>query len=301
LPSADTLYRGRFAPSPTGPLHLGSLIAALASFLDARHHGGQWLVRMEDLDPPREQAGAADSILHSLQTHGLRWDGEVLYQSTRAGAYRAARLELMQAGLLFACGCSRAALSPAGCCSGACRARQTEILSAPHAIRANVPTHCQIEFTDLLQGPQHWALGETLADFVVHRKDGLDAYQLAVVADDAEQGITHVLRGSDLLDSTPRQIFLQQQLAYRSPSYGHLPVITTRAGQKFSKQNQAPALVDSEAEQSLRHALQFLHQQTPPASVRGVDQILAWATAHWQRRQVPATLAIPAASIGLGT
>ena len=301
MPSADILYRGRFAPSPTGPLHLGSLIAALASFLDARHRGGQWLVRMEDLDPPREQPGAADNILHSLQSHGLRWDGEVLYQSTRSAAYRTARLKLMQAGLLFACNCSRAALTPAGCCSGDCRTRQAEIIDTPHAIRVMVPTPCQIAFTDLLQGQQYSALGESLADFVIHRKDGLDAYQLAVVVDDAEQGITHVLRGSDLLDSTARQIFLQQQLSYHLPTYCHLPVITTRAGQKFSKQNQAPALVDKEAEQNLRRALQFLRQQPPPASVTGVDPILAWATEHWQLRQVPASLSIPAANIGLST
>ncbi|CAA0092666.1 Glutamyl-Q tRNA(Asp) synthetase [Halioglobus japonicus] len=301
MPSANTLYRGRFAPSPTGPLHLGSLIAALASFLDARHCGGRWLVRMEDLDPPREQPGAADSILHSLQSHGLHWDGEVLYQSTRSAAYSAARHELLQAGLLFSCDCGRTALTPAGCCSGDCRTRQSEIFHTPHAIRVTVPPHCQIEFTDLLQGRQHAALGESLPNFVIRRKDGLDAYQLAVVVDDAEQGITHVLRGSDLLDSSPRQIFLQQQLSYSQPAYCHLPVITTRLGQKFSKQNQAPALIDDEAEQNLRRALRFLHQMEPPASVAGVEQILAYATEHWALQQVPATLAIAAHSIGLST
>jgi glutamyl-Q tRNA(Asp) synthetase len=158
-----------------------------------------------------------------------------------------------------------------------------------------------VDFTDLLQGPQHTALGASLPDFVVRRKDGLDAYQLAVVVDDAEQGITHVLRGCDLLDSTPRQIFLQQQLSYNIPTYSHLPVITTRQGQKFSKQNQAPALVNEEAAQNLRRALRFLHQEEPPPALAGVEQVLAFAVEHWALQQVPATQAIPAATLGLDT
>lgn len=298
VPRSNTLYRGRFAPSPTGPLHLGSLIAALASFLDARHSGGRWLVRMEDLDPPREQPGAAASILHSLQCHGLHWDDAVLYQSSRSAAYNAALAALMQGGHLFSCDCTRATLGPGGSCRGNCRARQAHIC-APRAIRTAVTPDCQIRFTDLLQGPQYTALGESLTDFVIRRKDGLDAYQLAVVIDDAEQGITHVLRGTDLLDSTPRQIFLQQQLSYTTPQYCHLPVITTRQGQKFSKQNHAPALDNDEAAQNLRCALRFLHQAEPLACVTGVEQVLAYATEHWSLQHVPPALAIPAASIGL--
>jgi glutamyl-Q tRNA(Asp) synthetase len=298
VPRANTLYRGRFAPSPTGPLHLGSLIAALASFLDARHCGGQWLLRMEDLDPPREEPGAAARILHSLQCHGLFWDEEVLYQSARAADYTLALDALARAGLLFSCDCTRATLAPDGACSGHCRARQTDIRS-PHALRVTVRPDCQIEFTDLLQGPQLTALGEFLADFVVRRKDGLYAYQLAVVVDDAAQGITHVVRGCDLLDSTPRQMLLQQLLSYPTPRYCHLPVITTRQGQKFSKQNRAPALVDDDAVRNLRCALRFLRQREPPAALTTVLQVLAYAIEHWELSRVPAVMAIPAATLGL--
>jgi glutamyl-Q tRNA(Asp) synthetase len=291
-------YRGRFAPSPTGPLHLGSLIAALASFLDARHYGGAWLVRMEDLDPPREEPGAADNILNSLQHHGLQWDEAVLYQSTRSAAYAAALAALAHGGHSFSCDCSRAILDADGACRGDCRTRQQDI-AGRRAIRTVVPPACEIHFTDLLQGPQHIALGQSLADFVVRRRDGLDAYQLAVVVDDATQGITHVVRGSDLLDSTPRQIFLQQTLAYPMPCYAHLPVITTAAGQKFSKQNHAPALDSDHATDNLRYALRFLHQKDPPASLLGVEALLAYAIEHWVLQQVPAQTAIPATSIGL--
>lgn len=298
MPRASTHYRGRFAPSPTGPLHLGSLIAALASFLDARHCGGQWLVRMEDLDPPREERGAAARILRSLQRHGLCWDEEVLYQSTRATDYTLALNALARAGLLFSCDCTRATLAPDGACSGHCRARQTDIRS-PHALRVSISPDCRIQFTDLLQGPRIIALGESLADFVVRRKDGLYAYQLAVVVDDAAQGITHVVRGCDLLDSTPRQILLQQLLSYPTPQYCHLPVITTRQGQKFSKQNRAPALVDDDAAHNLRRALRFLQQREPPAALTTAPQVLAFAIEHWELSRVPAVLAITAATLGL--
>jgi glutamyl-Q tRNA(Asp) synthetase len=275
------------------------LIAALASFLDARHHGGTWLVRMEDLDPPREEPGAVYDILNSLQHHGLHWDEAVLYQSTRPAAYAAALVELAQGDHLFFCDCSRAALDASGTCRGACRTRQTEI-AGRGAIRTTVSPDCTIRFTDLLQGPQYSALGKSLTDFVVRRKDGLDAYQLAVVVDDAAQGITHVVRGADLLDSTPRQIFLQQLLTYPTPRYAHLPVITTGQGQKFSKQNHAPALNNEQAADNLRCALRFLHQADPPPTLTGTGQLLSYAIQHWVLQQVPATLAIPAASIGLG-
>jgi glutamyl-Q tRNA(Asp) synthetase len=298
VPRPNSKYRGRFAPSPTGPLHMGSLIAALASYLDARHHGGVWLVRMEDLDPPREEPGAIASILHSLRCHGLLWDEAVLYQSTRSTAYSEALAILAKAGHLFSCDCSRALLQADGACRGNCRARQPQP-SDPRAIRVIVPTDCEVRFTDLLQGPQRTVLGHSLTDFVVRRKDGLFAYQLAVVVDDAAQGITHVVRGADLLDSTPRQIFLQRQLAYATPRYCHLPVITTDQGQKFSKQNHAPALEDDRPVENLRCALRFLQQTEPPATLSGVESVLAYASANWSLRRVPATMAIPAASIGL--
>ena len=297
MPRSITQYRGRFAPSPTGPLHLGSLIAALASFLDARHSGGTWLVRIEDLDPPREEPGAADSILTSLQCHGLYWDEEVLYQSNRSAAYATALATLSQHSRLFFCDCSRASLQPDGSCQGDCHKRQNDI-AEPRAIRAIVAPDCEIEFMDRIQGPRHAALGASLADFVVRRKDGLNAYQLAVVVDDAAQGITDVVRGSDLLDSTPRQIYLQQQLAHPTPRYAHLPVITNEQGDKFSKQNLAPALDNARAVDNLRRALRFLHQTEPPLTLISTESLLNYAIEHWVLQQVPATLAIPAASIG---
>ena len=298
MPRTSRIYRGRFAPSPTGPLHLGSLIAALASFLDARHHRGAWLVRMEDLDPPREEPGAADSILRSLERHGLHWDEEVLYQSTRAKAYTRALAQMRAAGRLFDCDCTRTTLEVAGGCQGDCRARQVQI-SGASAIRASVPPDCRIDFNDLLQGPQHVPLGTSLRDFIVRRKDGLYAYQLAVVVDDAAQGITHVLRGSDLLDSTARQIFLQQCLDMPTPIYGHLPVITDSEGRKFSKQNLAPQLDDTMALPNLRRALRFLRQPQPPAALTQAEKLLEWATAHWALERVPRRMAIPAHTLDL--
>jgi glutamyl-Q tRNA(Asp) synthetase len=279
-------YRGRFAPSPTGPLHLGSLIAALASFLDARKHDGRWLVRMEDLDPPREQFGAAEKILASLSAHGLRSDEPVLWQSRRGDRYRAALAQLAADGLLFPCVCSRRLLGPRGACEGRCRGRQMS-LQQPSATRIAVPPDTLIEFTDLLQGPQQWPLGRDCPDFTLLRKDGLFAYQLAVVVDDGEQGVTHVVRGSDLLDSTPRQIFLQHQLRLPTPAYLHIPVITNELGQKFSKQNHAPALADHCAAANLRMALRFLCQQEPPEPAITVEQILAFARQHWSRERLP--------------
>jgi glutamyl-Q tRNA(Asp) synthetase len=287
-------YRGRFAPSPTGPLHLGSLIAALASWLDARHHGGTWLVRMEDLDPPREEPGAARRILDSLQRHGLQWDGEMVWQSRRREAYAGALARLAGGGHLFQCDCTRQRLGPGGACGGRCRPRQGS-LGEPRALRVRVPARCEISFSDRIQGPQHCALGAELPDFVVRRKEGLDAYQLAVVVDDASQGITHVVRGSDLLDSTPRQIFLQGLLGYPTPAYGHLPVITNDRGQKFSKQNHAPALDGERAPANLRAALCFLRQEAPPPELLTVGEVLAFARQRWQLHRVPQRLAVPAA------
>lgn len=298
MPGPAAPYRGRFAPSPTGPLHLGSLIAALASFLDARHVAGTWLVRMEDLDPPREEPGAAGRILHSLQCHGLAWDEDVLWQSGRTAAYAGALKALSASGDLFYCDCTRAMLGPDGACSGHCISRQPSV-NPPRATRVSVPPDCRICFRDELQGLQNSHLGAQFPDFVVKRKDGLDAYQLAVVVDDAAQGITHVVRGSDLLDSTPRQIFLQQRLDYPTPHYCHLPVITNRLGQKLSKQNHAPALDDAQPLANLRLALRFLHQPEPPGEVATTDQLLDFAIRHWMPERIPANEAIPASTLGL--
>ncbi len=287
------LYRGRFAPSPTGPLHLGSLIAALASYLDARSNKGSWLVRMEDLDPPREEPGAAGRILTSLERHGLHWDEDILYQSQRDTAYAAALAELNGRGLLFACDCTRQILGPDGACRGDCRNRQGQ-LATPSAIRIDPPTDCRIHFCDQLQGSTCGGRGIEIPDFVVRRKDGLFAYQLAVVVDDAWQGITHIVRGSDLLDSTPRQIFLQQALACHTPRYTHIPVIADQNGQKFSKQNHAPALDDHDAPANLRAALIFLRQDEPPAALHTTASILAYASEHWDLERIPPVMSITA-------
>lgn len=288
-------YRGRFAPSPTGPLHLGSLIAALASYLDARNANGVWLVRMEDLDPPREEQGAADLILQSLQQHALHWDEEVLYQSRRLHAYSDALQQLNADGRLFYCDCTRAMQGPEGNCCGNCSYRQ-EWVGEPRAIRVRVASNQHIRFTDQVQGEQSCELSTLNPDFIVKRKDGLNAYQLAVVIDDGAQEITHIVRGCDLLDSTPRQIFLQQILGLPTPSYGHLPVITTEQGHKFSKQNHAPALDNTAAPANLRRALHFLKQPEPPANCATAEQILTFATTNWKLELVPSVEAISAAT-----
>ena len=288
-----TPYRGRFAPSPTGPLHLGSLIAAVASFLDARHQRGTWVVRMEDLDPPREQPGAADAILHSLEQHGLHWDDDVLWQAGRAAAYDQALTSLRRAGHLFHCDCTRQTLGPEGCCGGRCQPRQAEV-KPPVATRIAVAKTATVDFDDLWQGQQHCELGLSVSDFTVLRKDGLYAYQLAVVVDDADQGINHVIRGSDLLDSTARQIYLQQLLGYSTPVYGHFPVLLNEHGQKLSKQNRAPAIDNSQARDNLRQALQFLRQPAPPAGLATAAEVLAFATANWSRQKIPAGMGLAA-------
>lgn len=277
---------------------MGSLIAALASYLDARHAGGQWLVRMEDLDPPRESPGAAASILHSLRCHGLHWDEDVLYQSSRTAAYLEALRILESGGHLFRCDCTRARLGDDGACNGHCRSRQCEI-AAQAAVRVAVPAASTIRFVDGLQGGSDVALGRSLPDFIVRRRDGLTAYQLAVVVDDAYQGITHVVRGSDLLDSTPRQIFLQQLLAYTSPHYCHVPVIVNAQGQKLSKQNHAPALADDHAVSNLRAALRFLQQSEPPPSLVHVQSLLEHAIEHWSLARIPQVLSRSGDHIGL--
>jgi glutamyl-Q tRNA(Asp) synthetase len=267
----------------------------VASYLDARHRGGTWLVRMEDLDPPREEAGAAERILASLRAHGLNWDEQVLWQGGRAEAYASALARLERSGRLFRCDCTRQMLGPGGSCCAGCRQRQRE-MAGPAAIRVAVPGDCHIRFDDRLQGPQQVWLGREIADFVVRRKDALDAYQLAVVVDDAWQGITHIVRGSDLLDSTARQIYLQQLLGYATPHYCHLPVITDRSGHKLSKQNHAPALDDGMAPHNLRSALRFLRQPEPPPDLDHPANILAFATQQWSLAGVPAVPAIVAAT-----
>ncbi len=296
MPDPELHYRGRFAPSPTGPLHLGSLIAALASYLDARASAGTWLVRMEDLDPPREQPGAADAILRGLEAHGLHWDEDLMWQSQRHDAYRAALAQLRAAGRLFRCDCTRAMLGPGGACGGRCAPRQ-DAVTQPCAWRVEVDPDSRIVLVDHIQGSLDTALGRELPDFTLLRKDGLFAYQLAVVVDDGAQGITDIVRGSDLLDSTPRQCYLQALLGLPTPRYAHLPVITNELGQKFSKQNHAPALDNRRAADNLRLALRFLQQPTPPEDLGSPEALLAHAVSHWQLSLVPRQMAASASSL----
>lgn len=293
VPTLPDTYRGRFAPSPTGPLHLGSLIAALASWLHARSAGGQWRLRIDDIDPPREQPGAASAIIRSLQQHQLCWDGDILWQSQRSTAYDAALAALHAGGHLFACSCSRRELGPEGVCLRDCRHRERPS-GMPSALRVAVPADFVSQWLDPWQGQQHWPLGQQLTDFVVRRKDGLYAYQLAVVVDDAYQQITDVMRGADLLDSTPRQHLLQTLLGYPQPRYAHIPVLTDSHGQKLSKQNLAPALDDSAAPDNLCLALHYLRQPPPPAGLKSTGALLDFALEHWSPEHLPHSATVSA-------
>ena len=294
-----SVYRGRFAPSPTGPLHFGSLIAALGSFLQARDQQGEWWVRIENIDPPRETAGAIDAILYSLEAHGLTWDGEVQYQLHRQERYAAALDEIQHMGRLYACHCSRQQIANATghrggplIYPGTCR-NNPPLGRGPYARRVNTQ-ECHIQFEDTIQGTQRVNLEKDGGDFVLQRSDGLYSYQLAVALDDAEQGMTEVVRGSDLLDSTPRQIFIQQLLGFTPPRYTHLPVaIDVSSGKKLSKQNLAPPLDNKQAEHNLWRALDFLGQH-PPTELRcaSVEELLDWAIKQWQLKTVPRCSAI---------
>lgn len=284
-------YVGRFAPSPTGPLHMGSLIAAVASYLEARVNDGHWLVRIEDIDPPREVAGASDAILRSLESHALHWDGQVLYQNTRLDSYRDILDGLIDRGLVYACDCSRTKLRAlGGPYPGICRDKGLPPRNNT-ALRLRVEPGI-IQFDDLLQGSQQEDVADCVGDFILERRDGLVAYQLAVVVDDAWQGITHIIRGADLLDCSARQIYLQQTLGYTTPTYGHFPVITNELGNKLSKQTSAPALNDNEAVTNLTKALAFLGQKPPRDVPDTAEALLAHAVAHYNRSNIPQGLSI---------
>ena len=274
-------YVGRFAPSPTGPLHVGSLLAALASYLDARRAGGRWLLRMEDVDPPREMPGAADAILRTLDAHGLTWDGPVLYQSTRGEAYLEALEHLARDDRLFPCTCTRSLLGPGGSCAGRCVPRH----DTPHTLRLRLGS--TRSFEDLILGPQTPS-GDPM-DRVLRRRDGLFAYTLAVVVDDAWEGITHVIRGRDLLGETSVQLQLFDALGHRPPTYGHIPLLYNEVGTKLSKQTGAPALDDSEASANLRRALAYLQQPDPAPGLASPTEILDAATATWNLQYLSTT------------
>lgn len=308
-PSASARYCGRFAPSPTGLLHFGSLLTAVASYLDARHQQGQWLVRMEDLDPPREQPGAADAILRCLEAHGLHWDGEVRYQSRQLTYYHERLQQLVQAGLAYRCHCSRRQLAAdGGVHSGHCL-RHPPAATDACAIRlktSHLPatisaSAASISFTDLFQGQQQQALARDVGDFVIFRRDGLFAYQLAVVADDIDQQVTHVIRGCDLLDNTPRQLWLYHLLQARAPQHGHVPVIVNASGQKLSKQTFAAALDSRHASFNLTQVLALLRHPLPAdLTTAPPAQQLDWASQHWQRQRLQGIQQLPEAAIAKG-
>lgn len=287
-------YRGRFAPSPTGPLHFGSLVAALASYLEARSHNGEWLLRMEDVDELRTVPQADSHILFALEAHGLHWDGQVLYQTERKELYLAALQQLRAREQVYACDCSRRQLhqsAPMGAYGhvypGTCRSRRLPDRPGESALRV-ITTDTDIQFRDQVMGRYGQNMADDIGDFIIRRRDGLFAYQLAVVVDDQDQGITHIVRGSDLLDSTPRQIYLQQSLGYTQPVYAHLPVAVNTAGDKLSKQTGATALDNGHAPANLVRALRFLGQQ-PDTELADADveAVLDWARANWALHNVP--------------
>ncbi len=278
---------GRFAPSPTGDLHFGSLVAALGSWLMARQAGGRWLVRMEDLDPPREVPGAAERQLRALDAFGMASDEPVLRQSQRGPAYAEALDRLLEAGLAFECRCSRSDLAATGGIHRACVGGRTR---GPAAVRLRVP-ELTVTFNDALQGPQAQALAGAVGDFVLRRADGPWAYQLAVVVDDAAQGITDVVRGADLLDSTPRQIFLQHCLGLPTPSYAHLPLAVDAQGRKLGKSLDAPPVDPAAPMPALSAAWRFLGQPGLPFAGAGpVRDALARALALFDPAKIPRVL-----------
>ncbi len=292
---------GRFAPSPTGPLHVGSLVAALGSYLIAKRAGGLWLLRMEDLDLPRVVPGIADDMMATLEKLGFKWDGEVLYQSRRTEYYRAAARELQQKGLAYACGCTRKEIA--------------EIASAPHEGELVYPGICReglpaekveralrvkvydevISFEDGIMGRYSQHLSASCGDFVIHRADGPYAYHLAVVVDDAASGVNQVVRGSDLLASTPRQIYLQRIFGFPTPDYYHLPLVTGPDGAKLSKRDNAVSLaagrdLDRDGGRLLCAALRFLGQAPPPELQEAPPaEVLAWGVAHLEEGAIPRT------------
>ncbi len=281
---------GRFAPTPSGPLHLGSLLAAAGSYLSARSRGGRWLLRIEDLDRDRCLPGLADQIQQVLEDFGFEWDGKVSFQSDRIDFYEKALIELRRAELCYPCRCSRSRLAARALEPGAepvypgtCR-DDIEAGSVPHALRFRIDEHqTDVAFVDELQGAVRQDCRRDAGDFVIRRRDGHFAYHLAVVVDDQLQGITEVVRGCDLLSSTPRQILLQRALGYRTPRYAHLPLLTEPDGRKLAKSERAVALQPGLATAQLFQVLGWLEQQ-PPAALEAapVAEIWAWAIAHWR-------------------
>lgn len=303
-------YRGRFAPSPSGPLHFGSLVTAVASYLEARSRQGEWLVRIENADPPREIAGASQDILHTLETLHLFWDGEVLYQSNRNLVYASLTEQLTRQHLVYPCTCTRKEIADSsirgidgmvypGTCRNSARLPDAHGVSGntggkPYALRVRVNNELT-GFNDALQGPVYQRLEKDIGDFVLQRADNVYTYQLAVVADDAGQGITHIVRGADLLDSTPRQIYLQQLLGYPTPVYMHLPIAVNSQGDKLGKQTGALPIHLSDPLPVLVQVLHFLGQIPPDVLLEGdIVSFWKWAIEHWQSGNIPRHLSLPA-------
>ncbi|WP_290648863.1 tRNA glutamyl-Q(34) synthetase GluQRS [Aquisalimonas sp.] len=291
-------YRGRFAPSPTGPLHFGSLVAAVGSYLDARHHYGEWLLRIDDIDPAREQAGAADGIRHTLDIFGFEPDGPVVYQSQRREAYDTAVEQLYWQGLAFPCGCTRKMVLRDG------RPAMNGVIY-PGTCRQGLPAGWEartwraraegsVHIHDAFQGPVTVDLASDVGDFLIQRADGWPAYHLAAAVDDAASGITHVVRGHDLLLCTPPQVLVMEYLGATPPTYAHLPLALNAQGRKLSKQNLAQPLDDTAPARQLFAALKFLRQR-PPAQLADadLDTLWHWALAHWDARPLRGMTAAP--------
>jgi glutamyl-Q tRNA(Asp) synthetase len=289
-------YVGRFAPSPTGPLHLGSLYTALASYLDARARRGRWLLRIDDIDTPRNVPGAADSILATLDAYGLRWDGPVFYESEHLADYEQALSELQQLGRLYPCSCSRRMLAEMpgrhDIYPGFCRNRTSIPANQPYALRIKSDGR-DIGFEDRLQGAISQNLAAEHGDFIMKRKEGIVSYQLACVIDDHQQGVTHVVRGFDLVDSTPKQIFLQQLLGLSTPSYLHVPIIIDHHGYKLSKQTLAEAVTMRNKPVVMFQLLELLKQK-PPLGLKQASypEMLEWAVQNWNPEPLIKTHAI---------
>jgi glutamyl-Q tRNA(Asp) synthetase len=290
-PAAPT-YIGRFAPTPSGDLHLGSLYTAVASFLDARAHGGRWLLRIEDLDRPREVEGAADGILRTLEQFGFEWDGVATRQFDRAERYEAALLDLQAQQRTFACACSRAQLEDELRYPGTCRTRQLT-LGTPAAIRVRVEPE-RVQFTDRIQGTYRQNVADAVGDFILKRRDQIYAYVLAVTVDDAAQGITHIVRGADLLDNTPRQIYLQRLLGLAEPCYAHVPVLTEADGGKLAKSRRSVRLSTDSPLPQLCSAFSLLGL-VPPATLAcaTISDAWRWAISRWNLNNVPKRLDLP--------
>ncbi len=286
--ASSTIYKGRFAPSPTGAVHFGTLLAAVGSYLQAKKNHGEWIIRMEDVDLTRKVEGADTDILHTLEAFGFEWQGEVLYQSAQNEYYEDALQQLIKQSLVFPCLCTRKQLAESGSdiYPGNCRQRPLPEKNE-HALRV-IADDINITFHDAIMGEQSQHMAKQCGDFIIKRRDGLFAYQLAVVVDDAMQGISEIVRGADLLDSTPRQIYLQQRLGYNTPTYCHLPLAVDASGNKISKSEGAAKVDIKNREKQLCEVLAFLGQQPPTdLSACNIDDIWQWAINNWNIHAVP--------------